>query len=121
MPPVPFYIHDLNAPEETSAHRYFAILPVTVVTKGRKGAQTFTNSLDLFRCLEHHAAHRNTLTRIAANGLSVDSEGLSVLNLYLHLHRSLAPFYRVSRYSPLRGTKYQWEELAHHLHLRFTP
>jgi hypothetical protein len=119
MPPAPYYVNHPDQPE-TTVHRYFAIQPVTVTTRGRTGAQTFTSSMDLFRCLEHHAHERNTITRLTANGLSLAYTGLSALNTYLRAHGSLKAFWRVSSY-PTRGTKYQWQEFADLLGFTFEP
>jgi hypothetical protein len=114
VPPLPFYVHHQQEPEDTSS-RYFHIQPVTVVTRGRIGAQTYTHSLHLFHALEYHARRGNVITGMTANGLSLAVESLSVLNCYLRLHRSLSPFWKLSRWDT-RGTKYQWEEFSHHLH-----
>jgi hypothetical protein len=119
MPPAPYYVNDPDSPE-TSGARYFTICPVTVTTRGRTGTQRFTCSLALFRCLDHHARHGNRITRLTANGRSLAYTGLSALNTYLRAHRRISAFWRVSAY-PTRGTKYQWEELAHFLGFTFEP
>jgi hypothetical protein len=119
MPPAPFFVNDPLTPENAGA-RYFTICPVTVTTRGRTGTQSFTCSLDLFRCLDHHARHGNRITRLTANGLSLAYTGLSALNTYLRAHGSLKAFWRVSSY-PTRGTKYQWQEFADLLGFTFEP
>lgn len=93
---------------DPSVSSLFSIERVEITTRGRSGRQEFTDSLKLFRHLSDLGRRQITVTRIAIDG---QRRSVRPLNTFLGLHRSLQPFWRMSKIHAY-GTKYQWSEFC---------